>query len=195
MAAAHDRRLAGPERREQVLNVAAAEFAAYGLHGVSAEVIARKAGITHAYVFRIFGTKKQLFLEVVRRAFAAMADSLAEAAGPKSGLAALSAMGRCYSDSLEDRTPLLLQLQAFAACGDSEVRQVVQESFGRLWQVVSGTTGLDAVQIKTFMAFGMLLNTNAALSAADLDADWARQATTRIHADRLFRHINIEANQ
>ncbi|UKY54570.1 hypothetical protein [Streptomyces inhibens] len=103
-------------------------------------------------------------------------------------------MGLRYDASLKDRTLLLLQLQAFAACGDAEVREAVRESFGRLWQTVSDATGLDAVQVKTFMAYGMLLNTNAALATADLDADRARQATTRIHAG-LFSHLTTEANQ
>lgn len=192
--ATRGKRLAGADRREQVLTIAAAEFAEHGLHGVSAEVIARKAGITHAYVFRLFGTKKKLFLEVVRRAFAAMTDGLAESAGSATGLEALSAMGLRYDASLKDHTLLLLQLQAFAACGDAEVRDAVRDNFGRMWQTVSDTTGLDAVQIKTFMAFGMLLNTNAALATADIDADWARQATTRINAG-LFTHVTEEANQ
>ncbi|MFD0111571.1 TetR/AcrR family transcriptional regulator [Streptomyces sp. NPDC001940] len=70
------RRLAGADRREQVLKIAADEFAAHGLHGVPAEAVARKAGITHAYVFRLFATKKKLFLEAIRRAFAPMAEGL-----------------------------------------------------------------------------------------------------------------------
>ncbi|GAB3410291.1 TetR/AcrR family transcriptional regulator [Flindersiella endophytica] len=194
MAVERGKRLAGADRREQVLGIAAEEFAEHGLHGVSAEVIARKAEITHAYVFRLFGTKKQLFLEVVRRAFATMADGLASAAGSESGLDALAAMGLRYDASLKDRTLLLLQLQAFAACGDDEVREAVRESFGQLWQTVSDATGLDPVQIKTFMAFGMLLNTNTALATADVDAGWAKQATTRIHAG-LFTHLSEEANR
>lgn len=179
------KRLAGAERREQVLKIAAEEFAVHGLHGVSAEMIARKAGITHAYVFRLFGTKKQLFLEVVGRAFAAMADGLAAAAENASGLEALAAMGQRYDVSLADRTLLLLQLQAFAACSDVDVREAVRERFGRLWQTASDTTGLDAVQVKTFMAYGMLLNTSAALELATLDADSSGQAKTRIHAGLL----------
>lgn len=187
-------RLAGVDRREQVLRLAADEFAEFGLHGVSAEVIARKAGITHAYVFRLFGTKKALFIEVVRRAFATMVDGLVEAAGSSSGLDALAAMGQRYNDNLSDRTLLLLQLQAFAASGDEEVREAVRESFGRLWVAVSKTTGLDAVQVKTFLAFGMLLNANVALATSQINEDWARQASTRINSARLFQHINDEAN-
>lgn len=195
MAVEQVRRMAGEDRREQILVIAAEEFAEFGLHGVSAEAIARKAGITHAYVFRIFGTKKQLFIEVVRRAFAQMTEGLTASAGEATGLEALSAMGQRYNDSLKDRTLLLLQLQAFAACGDEDVREAVRESFGAMWDAVSGVGGLDAVQAKTFMAFGMLLNTNAALATVEIDADWARQAATRINSGRLFRHIREEANR
>ncbi|MFD8380229.1 hypothetical protein ACFV2X_17050 [Streptomyces sp. NPDC059679] len=61
-------------------------------------------------------------------------------------------------------------------------------------QSLPDATGLDPVQIKTFMAYGMLLNTNAALATADIDADWARQATTRSHAG-LLSHLTTETNR
>jgi AcrR family transcriptional regulator len=50
--------MTGQQRRDQVLSVAELEFAAAGLHGASTETIAHRAGITQAYVFRLFGTKK-----------------------------------------------------------------------------------------------------------------------------------------
>lgn len=195
MASESRKRMSADARRAQVLNVAAAEFAEFGLHGVSAEQIAHKAGITHAYVFRIFGTKKALFIEVVRQAFATMRAGLIQAAGQTSGLEALAAMGQRYHDSLTDRTLLLLQLQAFAACGDEEVREAVRGSFGCLWEAVDEIAEVDAVQIKTFMAYGMLLNTNAALSTAELSTNWAIQAMTRINTGNLFKHFSLEANQ
>jgi AcrR family transcriptional regulator len=45
-------RMSGPERRAQVLRIAAGEFADHGLHGASVEAIAHEAGITQAYVSR-----------------------------------------------------------------------------------------------------------------------------------------------
>src|SRR5690349_10480259 len=115
-------RMSGPERRAEVLGIAAGEFADHGLHGASIEAVARAAGITQAYVFRIFGTKKALFLELVGAAFDRFSDGMARAAGDARGLAALTRMGTQYSEALADRTTLMLQLQGFAACGDSEVR-------------------------------------------------------------------------
>jgi AcrR family transcriptional regulator len=187
-------RMPGADRREQVLSVAAEEFAQHGLHGISAEVVARRAGISHAYVFRLFGTKRELFLEVVRRAFAQMTDALREAAGDATEYEALSRMGSAYNAMLADRTMLLLHLQAFAASGDERVRSDVRAEFGRMWQTVANATGLEAVQIKTFMAYGMLLNTNAALDLAAVDEPWADQARTRIQPG-LFTHITSETNK
>ena len=55
------------ERREAVLEAANVEFALRGLHGASTDAIARRAGISQPYLFRLFGSKKELFLAVDRR--------------------------------------------------------------------------------------------------------------------------------
>ena len=46
------------ERRDAVLDAATEEFAAKGYHGTSTEDIARAAGISQPYLFRLFGSKK-----------------------------------------------------------------------------------------------------------------------------------------
>lgn len=51
-------------------------------------------------------------------------------------------------------------------------------SVGRLWQAVPESTRLDPMTVKTFLAFGMLLNTGAALDLAEVDEQWVRQAET-----------------
>ena len=186
--------MSGSERRSQVLGIAAGEFANHGLHGASTEAIARRAEITQAYVFRMFGTKKALFLEVVMAAFERMTEGMRDAAGAESGSDALSRMGAQYYTMLDDRTSLLLQLQGFAACGDPEVRDAVRGSFGRMWQTIAESTGLDPVTIKAFLAFGMLLNNGAALQVAELDEPWAKGVSTRIQSG-LFEHITAHTNR
>lgn len=54
------------ERRRAVLEAALREFAEKGLHGASTDVIARAAGISQPYLFRLFGTKKELYLATAR---------------------------------------------------------------------------------------------------------------------------------
>jgi AcrR family transcriptional regulator len=189
--------MSGSERRSQVLGIAAGEFANHGLHGASIETIAREAGITQAYVFRMFGTKKALFLELVGAAFDRFSDGMSQAAQGTQGargLSALALMGARYYESLADRTTLLLQLQVFAACGDGEVRDLVRTRLGRMWDTVAGTTGLDPVTVKSFLAFGMLLNNVAALDVDELDEPWAKGVRTRIQAG-LFEHITTDTNR
>ncbi len=186
--------MSGPDRRQQVRAIAAEEFASGGLHGGSTEAIARRAEITQPYIFRMFGTKKALFLEVVTSAFDRLTEGMREAAGDETGDDALSRMGARYNEMLADRTSLLLQLQGFAACGDDEVRDAVRNSFGRIWQTVAEATELDPVTIKAFLAFGMLLNDGAALEVAELDERWANGVRTRIRPG-LFDHITTETNR
>jgi AcrR family transcriptional regulator len=186
--------MSGSQRRSQVLGIAAGEFADHGLHGASVEAIAREAGITQAYVFRMFGTKKALFLELVGAAFDRFSDGMAEAAGTATGLEALELMGARYYESLADRSTLLLQLQGFAACGDSEVRDLVRARVARIWDTVAGASGLDPVTVKSFLAFGMLLNNAAALDVGELDEPWARGVRTRIQPG-LFEHITTSTNR
>jgi AcrR family transcriptional regulator len=186
--------MSGPERRSQVLGIAAGEFANHGLYGASIEAIAHEAGITQAYVFRMFGTKKALFQELVGAAFDRFSDGMAHAAQNSGGLSALALMGRQYYEFLADRTTLLLQLQGFAACGDSEVRDLVRGRIARMWDTAADASGLDAVTVKSFLAFGMLLNNVAALDVDELDEPWANGVRTRISAG-LFEHITADTNR
>jgi AcrR family transcriptional regulator len=158
------------------------------------DAIAREAGITQAYVFRMFHTKKALFLELVRAAFDRLVDGMVHASSGHTGRDALPLMGAHYYESLADRTTLLLQLQGFAACGDHEVRDVVRARLADLWDTVADTTGLDPVTVKTFLAFGMLLNTAAALEVDDVQARWAKGIRTRIQPS-LFDHITSKTNR
>src|SRR5215831_21375749 len=83
-------------RREEILDAALLEFAEGGLHGASTEDIARRAGISQPYVFRLFGTKKDLFKAVVSRCFRETLELFQRAAEGKRGEAALEAMGDAY---------------------------------------------------------------------------------------------------
>src|SRR5574338_202419 len=84
------------ERREAVLAVALGAFARGGLHGTSTEEIAEAAGISQPYLFRLFGTKKKLFLATIERCLADTLELFRQAAGELRGQEALDAMGGAY---------------------------------------------------------------------------------------------------
>jgi AcrR family transcriptional regulator len=153
------------QRREAVLDAARIEFARHGLHGASTDAIARRAGISQPYLFRLFGTKKELFLAVNDACFAETLDLFREAASGKSGEEALRAIGDAYRGLIEsDRTMLQGQLQSYAASvEDEDVRESSARGYGRLVDYVETVSGADPQTISAFFATGMLLNVLAAM--------------------------------
>src|SRR3954466_9552347 len=104
------------ERREEILDAARYEFAERGLHGTSTEDIAKRAGISQPYVFRLFGSKKELYKASVARCFRETLEAFQRAAEGKRGEAALKAMGDAYvTELLVDDLRLRGQMQAYAA--------------------------------------------------------------------------------
>ena len=162
------------ERREAVLDAALVEFAARGLDGASTEAMAAAAGISQPYVFRLFGTKKELFKAVVARCFRETLELFQRAAEGKRGEEALQAMGTAYIEQLlPDRTRLQAQMQAYAACDDPEVRKVVRGGFGDLVTYAERVSDQPAEKIAKFFANGMLLNVIAAMELDAGDEPWA----------------------
>src|SRR5919108_1773933 len=95
------------ERREEILAAALEEFGEHGLHGTSTDAIARRAGVSQPYLFRLFGTKKELFIAALHRCFRVTLETFIRAAEGKRGEEALLAMGKAYRELLQDREKLL----------------------------------------------------------------------------------------
>ena len=165
-------RMPAAERRELVLDAAVAEFAVHGLAGTSTEDVARRAGISQPYLFRLFPTMKALFLALVDRCFRRVADTFTAAAGDLTGDEALEAMADAYELLLDDRILLLLQMQAYAACDDPEIRAATRAGFKRLWEQVERLTGLPFQTVVDFFAVGMLMNVAAAMDLPSVDERW-----------------------
>jgi AcrR family transcriptional regulator len=126
-------------RREAVLEAARSEFAQHGLHGASTDAIARRAGISQPYLFRLFGSKKALFIAVNDQCFQPTLNLFRESASATSGRDALHAIGAAYGRLIEsDRTMLQGQLQAYAASVvDKDVRAAFERRLRRFRQPVA----------------------------------------------------------
>lgn len=161
-------------RRDQVLEAAVTEFALSGLNGTSTEVIARRVGVSQPYLFRLFGTKKDLFLAAVNRTFDRTIETFRRAAEANPGRV-LPAMGDAYSKLVSNREELLMQLQAYAACGDPEVQAVVRTRFSKLLIELTALSGADDHAVMSFVRTGMLLNVVTAMDLLSIqDETWAR---------------------
>jgi AcrR family transcriptional regulator len=179
--AASTRRSAG-ERRDQLVEAAVPAFARGGLHGTAVSSVTDAIGVTQPYAFSLFGTKKGLFLAAIEHAFDHLEATFRAAGARLEGDDALHAMGEAYMALLQDRDWLLLQLQAYAACSDDEVRAVVRGRFGALYELVREITSGDDEPLRDFFAHGMLLNVAAAMDLPELaekDDAWVERCRAR----------------
>ena len=182
MSATSTTRLTKDERRREIIEAAQREFAVSGLNGTPVEAIAKRVGVSQPYLFQLFGTKKDLFIAAVRRSFertVAVFRTAAAEAGPDADTqAVLISMGVAYARLLDDdRTLLRMQLQAYAACDDDEVRDAVREEFLRLVRFVQSASGAPDEAVRPWLAEGMLMNVSAAMDLGQVDEDWARMCT------------------
>jgi AcrR family transcriptional regulator len=177
------------ERREAVLAAATQAFARGGLHGTSTEEIAAAAGISQPYLFRLFGTKKRLFVATIERCMADTLELFRAAAGDLRGEEALAAMGAAYVTMVTtDRTRLLTQLGGYAACDDPDVRDAMRAGYGRLHLFVETVSGADEATVADWFAHGMLLNVVAALDLAGAREPWARRLVAGVAGAKLAAH-------
>jgi AcrR family transcriptional regulator len=166
-------RLSAGERREAVLQAALVEFARGGLEGTSTEKIAHRAGISQPYLFRLFPTKKALFVASVELCFNRVIAAFEQAAEGLEGEDAMVAMAESYGQLIADRSLLMHQLQSYASCDDPDVRDATRKGYGRLWDLVARIGGATEDEIREFFAYGMLWNVAAAMGLDSYDAGWA----------------------
>jgi AcrR family transcriptional regulator len=169
-------RKSATERRNEILEAALSEFAAHGLGGGSTEAIARAVGISQPYVFRLFGTKKQLFMATIERCLRGTLEMFHTASAGLSGEEALQAIGEAYSERLSsDPTYLHAQMQSYAACDDPDIRDVVRRGFGELVEYTERVSGLPSERVAHFFAKGMLLNVIASMDLLGTDTGWSQR--------------------
>ena len=161
-------------RREEIIHAAVAHFGRTGLHGTSTEAIAREVGVSQPYLFRLFGTKKELFIEAVHWGFDHTIERFREAGEAASDRHdAFRRIGLAYEALIADRRYLGIQLQAYAATDDEDIRRVVEEDFGRLVQEIIKHTDPTPEQLAAFLGRGMLMNVAGSMGLLEATEGWA----------------------
>jgi AcrR family transcriptional regulator len=173
-------RKSAEERREEIVAIAIEQFALNGYKGTSTEAIAREAGISQPYLFRLFKTKRDLFLACFDVTHQRIVDTFESAAHGTPKDEVLAAMGAGYMQLLEDPIGRLFQMQTYAACSDPVIQARVRDCYGGLVKSVGRLSGATPAEVWRFFANGMLLNITASLdlpAIADKE-EWARQWTS-----------------
>ncbi|GEC02478.1 TetR family transcriptional regulator [Streptomyces spinoverrucosus] len=176
---AEQRRLStAEERRETVLRTAIGAFAARGYFGTTTTEVAKAAGISQAYVYRLFPNKEALFTAVVEHCFVQVRAALERGAAEAKGStpeAALESMGDAYARLISDNDLLLVQLHAQAAAvSEPAIRDAVRAGYARTVEYVRGASGGSEQQIQQFFATGMLCHLIVSIDANAVDAPWTR---------------------
>ncbi len=171
------KRVPAAERRDALIEAAVHHFAHGGLQGTKVSAIAQDVGVAQPYVFSLFPTKRDLFLAAVGRCFEKVEALFREAVaefeknGPQEPEEdAMKAIGHAYMGRItENPDQLLLQMQAYAACGDDEgIQTTVRRNFARLVDLARELTGVtDDEEIDGFFQIGMWCNVAAALGVED----------------------------
>jgi AcrR family transcriptional regulator len=144
-------RSSAQDRREAILEAAIVEFARNGLAGSSTEAISARVGISQPYLFKLFGTKRALFIAAYELVMTRIDNTLDEAAlahpdNPN------EAMDNAYQEVLKRKAEQLLLLQAYAAAGDPEVKAYVHERERRTFaEIVEACQG-DIAHAKSWYA-------------------------------------------
>lgn len=166
------------ERRETLVEAALPVFGRRGFHAASTVEIAEAAGISQAYLFRLFPTKVDLFVaaadEGSRRMLATFREA-SEQAGHGEG-EQLEAMGKAYTGLVErDRDVLLIQLQSqVASPAEPKIREGMQKCFRQIYELVSSRAEAGPEEMRVWFAHGMLCNVMAAIDAEQLPEPWAQ---------------------
>ncbi len=170
-------RMSAEERRESVVLASMSEFARGGYHGTSTQAIADHVGVSQPYLFRLFPSKKALFMASVERCIEDTIALFEQAAEGLSGDTALDAMANAYIGMITDRERLMMQLQVYVSAAsdvmDEDEREQVRRQWGRLWDTVAVRTGADVQEVTSFFAHGMLINTLVAMGVPEGDRLWA----------------------
>jgi AcrR family transcriptional regulator len=193
-------RIPAGERRESILAAASLVFGERGYFGATTDQIARAAGISQPYVVRMFGSKENLFLEVLDRAvnklveaFRAVLDERTDEDDPDDVLHVR--IGLAYVNLIEDRGILLCLMQAFSMGGDPVVGRRAREGFLSIYRLLRDEAGFDAERIRDFLAHGMLLNTVLGLRMPDeyLTDDAARELLQSTFGSKLQMVLDLAA--
>jgi AcrR family transcriptional regulator len=168
--------LTAEERRETVLRTAVRAFAARGYYGTPTVDIAKEAGISQSYLYRLFPAKEDLFIAVVRRSFHLVRECFAEGAAKAASAApqdVLAAVSDAYGRLISDPEILLLLMHAQCAAQEPAVGEAVRSEYARLVEYVRAASGASDEEIQLFFARGMLCHLLVAIDACAVDARWA----------------------
>ncbi|MCU1639779.1 MAG: TetR family transcriptional regulator [Nocardia sp.] len=163
-------------RREAVLDAAIVEFARTGYHGTPINTVATAAGISTAYVFKLFPSKVELFVAALDRCFELVEQSLATGAARAAGgdpEVILYEMGGAYAELISDKSLLMLQVHAQSATDIPDIAEALRRGLARVTDYAKVRSGASDESVQRFIAVGQLCHLITTLGIDGHEGGWA----------------------
>ena len=167
-------------RRATVVARAVRVFAQAGYHATPVTEVADAAGISQAYVFRLFAGKLGLFVAALDHCFAQIEQALeagADRVPDGSPAEILEAMGDAYADLIADRDLLMLQVHAQSAAGEPQIREALRRGYAGVVEVARRRSRANDSQVQQFVAYGQLCHLIVTADLDSIDQSWAKTLT------------------
>lgn len=171
MSAKETTRLTAAERREQILDAAFVVFGERGYVGGTTDAIAKQAGVSQAYVVRMFGGKEALFREAAQAAAQRVIDVFRAAISQLDDTTDSAhkhiALATAYGNLIADRGLLLTLLQLFSLGHHATFGPLARDCYLRVYQVVRDEARMGPEEASQFFARGMLTTVLLAMRMPD----------------------------
>ena len=179
-------------QRVKIIAHAVPVFALAGYRATPVTDIASAAGVSPAYIFRLFPGKVGLFVAAVDHCYTLVREALLEgskSAADASPESVLAAMSDAYVDLIRDRDLIMLQVHAQSACDVPEIREAVQRGIAAMITMVTDTSHAPPADIQRFIAYGQLCHLIVLADLPSIDQPWAHTLSDGIrhHNDSLIR--------
>lgn len=150
-------RATAPQRRAQAVAAGVRAFADHGLTMTGVQRIADEIGVSQPYLFRLFGSKRGLFLACVDELERRVRDGF-RAAAATAGDQPFDGMGRGFRELVADGVLSGFWLQACAtARSDEEVAARCRALLRDVLDDVERLSGAGADEVARFLADGALV--------------------------------------
>lgn len=171
-------------RRRAVQRSALAAFAATGYVSTPVTTVAEGAGISTAYLMKLFTRKVDVFIAAIDFAFEQIVEALIEEleTDPRRSVrGSLDALGGRYAELIDDRSLLLIQVQAQANAHVPEIAEALRRGMAKIGDLLLTRVGATPAQAQEFVARGMLCHLLTSIDAFTVDRPWAAALTEGMH--------------
>jgi len=171
------------DRREDLLASAIHAFAAKGYLGTTIADVALVAGISPAYVSKLYPSKEQLFVAALDRCYELVLDTLvagADAADDDSPAGILDAMGGAYASLIAERDYLMLQVHAQSAASIAPIARSIRTGLAAVTRAAKERSQATDSEVQRFIAYGQLCHLIVTTQVDESAGDWARIVTAGI---------------